>query len=77
MQFSISASGTSKQDVLEQDVLEQLELQRDPAPDHSSLKNQVIEHVAAHVDSLPEGTTSLSVSGSFYLSYSLPAPQEG
>lgn len=72
MQFSISASGTSKRD-----VLDQLESQRDTAPDHSSLKNQVIEHIAAHVDTLPEGATSLTVSGSFYLGYSLPTKSEG
>ncbi|MHB8816521.1 MAG: hypothetical protein ACYDAE_25110 [Steroidobacteraceae bacterium] len=72
MQFSISASGTSKRQ-----VLDSLEAQREIGPDHSSLKNQVIEHIAAHVDTLPEDATSLSVSGSFYLGYSLPTKSEG
>lgn len=72
MQFSITASGSTKAQ-----VTEQLENQRDPGPDHLSLKNQVLEHIASHVDTLPDDATGFSVSVSFYLGYSLPAKKEG
>ena len=72
MQFSISASGSTKQE-----ALKALELQRDPVPDHESLKNQVIEHVAAHIDALPADATGISVSVSGYVGYTLPAATQG
>lgn len=67
MNFSISASGTKEQ------VLEQLEGQREHAPDYTSLKNQVLEHVAGYVQAAPEGSTSFSVSVSGTVSFSKPA----
>lgn len=62
--FTISASGTKAE------VLEQLEKQRDPSPDYTSLKNQVLEHVAGYVQASPEGSTGFSVSVSASVSYS-------
>jgi len=71
MQFSISASGSKEQ------VLASLETQKEDSPDYVSLKNQVIEHIAGHIEALPADTTGLSVSVSAYISYNLPAATEG
>lgn len=71
MQFSISLSASTRAE-----ALEALEKQRDAVPDHESLKNQVIEHIAAYVDGLPADATGFSISGSVYLGYTVPAAKE-
>jgi hypothetical protein len=72
MNFTISASGTNKQD-----TLEQLESQREKAADYTSLKNQVLEHVAGYVSNLPDDTTSIGVSVSVGIGYQASASGEG
>lgn len=64
MNFTISASGTKEQ------VLEQLESQREDKADYASLKNQVLEHVAGYVQNAPEGATSFLVSVSATVGFS-------
>lgn len=69
MYFTISASGNRQQ------VLEALEKQRESSPDYASLKNQVIEHVAAHVQGIDGEPSSISVSFSGNISYAQPNTQ--
>lgn len=56
MNFTISATGTKDQ------VLQSLESQREDKADYTSLKNQVLEHVAGYVQATPEGSSGFSVS---------------
>ena len=69
MNFTISATGTKEQ------VLEQLESQREDKADYASLKNQVLEHVAGYVQNAPEGSTSFSVSVSGTVNFTKPAAE--
>lgn len=71
MQFTISGSGTKAE------VLANLESQKEASPDYASLKNQLIEHVAAHIEAAPADATGYSVSISAYIGYTLPAKPEG
>jgi hypothetical protein len=69
MHFTISAAGTKEQ------VLESLESQREEKPDYGSLKNQVLEHIAGHVQGFPETASSISVTASVGVSYSVATAQ--
>jgi hypothetical protein len=70
MNFTISATGARDQ------VLEQLESQREDKADYASLKNQVIEHVAGYVQTAPEGSAGFSVSVSAQVSFTSPTGGE-
>ena len=56
MTFTISASGSKDE------VLEQLDKQRDPDHPHAGLKNGIIDHLEGHVDELDDTVTNVSVS---------------
>lgn len=66
MHFTISATGTKDE------VLQSLESQREEAPDYTSLKNQVLEHVAGYVQAAPDGSTGFSVSVHGSVSFTKP-----
>lgn len=66
MHFTISATGTKDE------VLQSLESQREDKADYASLKNQVLEHVAGHVQATPEGSTGFSVSVSGSVNFTKP-----
>lgn len=67
MHFTISATGTKDE------VLQSLESQREDKADYASLKNQVLEHVAGHVQAAPEGSSGFSVSVSASVNFTKPA----